>query len=168
MDWPKKSRPVSVIQSVRRVFLPLAVRRSSSRSLAYFVPGLIASLIHIVRLGGAGYFEFETAAKPRVEMVEVLVSWFTTGLLLAFFAFLLKIGDAFSRGSFLVFWALAPIGLLGSRRIAKSVIGRAAAQGAIGRYPARLSQRDRCLAAPRSIGVLWRQRIQPIYAEYRG
>ena len=99
----------------------------------YFALGLIASLIYIVRLGGTGYYEFETAAKPSVEIVEVLVSWFTTGLLLAFFAFLLKIGDAFSRGSFLVFWALAPIGLLGSRRIAKSVIRRAAAQGTIGR-----------------------------------
>ena len=100
---------------------------------AYFALGLIASLVHVVRLGGSGYYEFENAAKPTSEMVEVLVSWFTTGLLLAFFAFLLKIGDAFSRGSFLVFWALTPIGLLGSRRIVKSVIRRAVAQGTIGR-----------------------------------
>ena len=100
---------------------------------AYFALGLIASLIHIARLGGSGYYEFEATAKPGVELVEVMVSWFTTGLLLAFFAFLLKIGDAFSRGSFLVFWGLAPIGLLGARRIAKSVVRRAAAQGRIGR-----------------------------------
>jgi Undecaprenyl-phosphate glucose phosphotransferase len=100
---------------------------------AYFALGLIASLIHIVRLGGTGYYELEAAAKRPVEMVEVLISWFTTGLLLAFFAFLLKIGDAFSRGSFLMFWGLTPFGLLGSRRIAKSVIRRAVAQGTIGR-----------------------------------
>ena len=99
----------------------------------YFALGLIASLVHIVRLGGSGYYEFENAAKPTSEMVEVMVSWFTTGLLLAFFAFLLKIGDAFSRGSFLFFGALTPIGLLGSRRILKSAIRRAAAQGTIGR-----------------------------------
>jgi Undecaprenyl-phosphate glucose phosphotransferase len=100
---------------------------------AYFAVGLIASLAQIVRLSGTGYYEFESAAKPTVEIVEVLVSWFTTGLMLAFFAFLLKIGDAFSRGSFLIFWAIAPIGLLAARRTAKFVIGRAAAQGAIGR-----------------------------------
>lgn len=100
---------------------------------AYFALGLIASLIHIVRLAGRGYYELEAAAKPTVEAVEVLISWFTTGLMLAFFAFLLKIGDAFSRGSFLIFWGVAPFGLLGSRRIAKSLIRRAVAQGTIGR-----------------------------------
>src|ERR1700680_277362 len=55
---------------------------------AYFALGLIASFIHIVRLAGQGYYDFENAAKPTVEIVEVLISWFTTGLLLAFFAFL--------------------------------------------------------------------------------
>jgi Undecaprenyl-phosphate glucose phosphotransferase len=100
---------------------------------AYFALGLIASLVHIVRLSGTGYYEFESAAKPAVEMVEVLVSWFTTGLMLAFFAFLLKIGDTFSRGSFLVFWAAAPIGLLAARKTAKFVVGRAAVKGTIGR-----------------------------------
>jgi undecaprenyl-phosphate galactose phosphotransferase/putative colanic acid biosynthesis UDP-glucose lipid carrier transferase len=100
---------------------------------AYFALGLIASLIHIVRLGGTGYYELEAAAKPTVELVEVLGSWFTTGLLLAFFAFLLKIGDAFSRGSFLVFWAITPIGLLIWRRLAKSLIRRAVSHGTIGR-----------------------------------
>jgi Undecaprenyl-phosphate glucose phosphotransferase len=100
---------------------------------AYFALGLIASLVHIVRLSRTGYYEFEGAAKPGVEIVEVLVSWFTTGLMLAFFAFLLKIGDAFSRGSFLIFWAVAPIGLLATRKAAKFVVGKAATQGAIGR-----------------------------------
>jgi undecaprenyl-phosphate glucose phosphotransferase len=100
---------------------------------AYFALGLIASFIHIVRLGGRGYYDFESAAKPTVEIVEVLVSWFTTGLMLAFFAFLLKIGQSFSRGSFLVFLAGAPAGLLAERKIAKFLIARAAARGVIGR-----------------------------------
>jgi Undecaprenyl-phosphate glucose phosphotransferase len=100
---------------------------------AYFALGLIASFIHIVRLGGRGYYDFESAAKPTVEIVEVLVSWFTTGLMLAFFAFLLKIGQSFSRGSFLVFLASAPAGLLAGRKVAKFLIARAAARGAIGR-----------------------------------
>ena len=100
---------------------------------AYFALGLIASFIHIVRLGGRGYYDFESAAKPTVEIVEVLISWFTTGLMLAFFAFLLKIGESFSRGSFLVFLASAPIALLAERKTAKFLIARAAAHGAIGR-----------------------------------
>jgi undecaprenyl-phosphate galactose phosphotransferase/putative colanic acid biosynthesis UDP-glucose lipid carrier transferase len=100
---------------------------------AYFALGLVASLTHIVRLGGRGYYDFESAAKPTVEIVEVLISWFTTGLMLAFFAFLFKIGESFSRGSFLVFWAVAPIGLLAVRKFAKFVVGIAVARGAIGR-----------------------------------
>src|SRR5664280_1866497 len=35
---------------------------------AYFALGLIASFIHIVRLGGRGYYDFESAAKPTVEI----------------------------------------------------------------------------------------------------
>jgi Undecaprenyl-phosphate glucose phosphotransferase len=100
---------------------------------AYFALGLIASLTHIVTLGGRAYYDFESAAKPTVEIVEVLISWFTTGLMLAFFAFLFKIGEAFSRGSFLVFWAVTPIGLLAVRKMAKFVIRIAVARGAIGR-----------------------------------
>ena len=100
---------------------------------AYFALGLIASFIHVVKLSGRGYFDFESAAKPTVEIVEVLVSWFTTGLMLAFFAFLLKIGESFSRGSFLVFLASAPIGLLAVRKFAKVLIASGTARGAIGR-----------------------------------
>ena len=100
---------------------------------AYFALGLIASFVHIVRLGGRGYYDFESAAKPAVEIVEVLVSWATTGLMLAFLAFLLKIGQSFSRGAFLVFLASGPVLLLAERKIAKFLIARAVARGAIGR-----------------------------------
>jgi Undecaprenyl-phosphate glucose phosphotransferase len=100
---------------------------------AYFALGLIASFIHIVRLGGRGYYDFESAAKPTVEIAEVLVSWFTTGLMLAFFAFLMKVGESFSRGSFLIFLVCAPAGLLALRRTAKVLVARAAARGSIGR-----------------------------------
>jgi undecaprenyl-phosphate galactose phosphotransferase/putative colanic acid biosynthesis UDP-glucose lipid carrier transferase len=100
---------------------------------AYFALGLVASFIHIIRLGGRGYYDFENAAKPTVEIVEVLISWFSTALMLAFFAFLLKIGESFSRGSFLVFLTIAPVGLLAGRKIAKLLIVRGVARGAIGR-----------------------------------
>jgi Undecaprenyl-phosphate glucose phosphotransferase len=100
---------------------------------AYFALGLIASFIHIARQGGRGYYDFDRVAKPGVEIVEVLICWFTTAFLLAFFAFLFKIGISFSRGSFLVFMIVAPIGLLAGRKLEKRLLQAAIAHGAIGR-----------------------------------
>jgi Undecaprenyl-phosphate glucose phosphotransferase len=99
----------------------------------YFTVGLLASFIHIVRMSGGGYYDFPDCAKPHVEIGEVLICWFTTGLLLAFFAFLLKMGVDYSRGAFVVFYFVAPAGLLGIRKIAKVVIPGAVSRGAIGR-----------------------------------
>lgn len=101
--------------------------------LTYFAVGLIASFVHIVRLSGRGYYEFEVASKPGVEMADILLSWITTVMLLAFFAFVLKIGVSFSRGSFLIFMAATPLFLLGGRKIAKHVLARATANGSVGR-----------------------------------
>src|ERR1700758_3497412 len=42
---------------------------------AYFALGLFASFIHVARLSGQGYYEFESAAKPTVEIAEVAVAW---------------------------------------------------------------------------------------------
>src|SRR4029077_14439671 len=84
---------------------------------AYFAVGLFASFIHIARLSGRGFYEFENAAKPNVEVVEIALSWLTTALVLAFFAFLFKAGDVFSRGSFLIFLVVAPVALLGERKL---------------------------------------------------
>jgi Undecaprenyl-phosphate glucose phosphotransferase len=100
---------------------------------AYFAVGLFASFIHIAQLSGRGFYEFENAAKPNVEIVEITLSWLTTALLLAFFAFLFKAGDAFSRGSFLIFLVAAPVALLGERKLVKFLLTRASARGAVGR-----------------------------------
>jgi Undecaprenyl-phosphate glucose phosphotransferase len=100
---------------------------------AYFALGLIASFIHIGRQGGRSYYDFERLSKPGVEITELLICWFSTAVLLAFFAFLFKVGLSFSRGSFLTFIAVAPIGLLAGRKLEKSVVQRAVARGAIGR-----------------------------------
>ena len=101
--------------------------------LPHCAVGLLASFIHILRISGGGYYDFQYASKPRVEAVDILVSWATTGLLLAFFAFLLKIGVAYSRGAFVIFFFLTPVGLLGVRKISKLALGRAVALGMIGR-----------------------------------
>ena len=84
--------------------------------LPHCAVGLLASFIYILRMSGSGYYDFPDSAKPRVEISEILVCWFTTGLLLAFFAFLLKIGVAYSRGAFVMFYFVAPVGLLAVER----------------------------------------------------
>lgn len=102
----------------------------------YCAVGLLASFIHILRMSGGGYYDFPDSVKPHVEIGEILVCWFTTGLLLAFFAFLLKIGVAYSRGAFAVFYFLAPVGLLGVRKLSKILLANAVADGTIGRRDA--------------------------------
>ena len=101
--------------------------------LPYCAVGLLASFIHILRMSGSGYYDFPDSAKPRVEIGEILVCWFTTGLLLAFFAFLLKIGVDYSRGAFVVFYFVAPVGLLAVRKAAKLALAAAVSRGVIGR-----------------------------------
>jgi hypothetical protein len=44
--------------------------------------GSLASFIYISRMSGSGYYELQEGAKPRLELREILVCWFTTGLLL--------------------------------------------------------------------------------------
>jgi hypothetical protein len=47
--------------------------------LPYCAVGLLASFIHILRMSGSGYYDFPDSAKPRVEIGEILICWFTTG-----------------------------------------------------------------------------------------
>jgi undecaprenyl-phosphate galactose phosphotransferase/putative colanic acid biosynthesis UDP-glucose lipid carrier transferase len=101
--------------------------------LPHCAVGLLASFIHVLRMSGSNYYDFPDSAKPRVEIGEILVCWFTTGLLLAFFAFLLKIGVAYSRGAFVVFYFLTPVGLLALRKFTKTSLAAAVSRGAIGR-----------------------------------
>src|SRR6516162_4924473 len=68
----------------------------------------LASFIYISRMKGSGYYELQESAKPGVELREILVCWFTTGLLLALIAFLLKVSAAYSRGAFIMFFSLVP------------------------------------------------------------
>jgi undecaprenyl-phosphate galactose phosphotransferase/putative colanic acid biosynthesis UDP-glucose lipid carrier transferase len=115
------------------LFYHWATRTQLPDLAAYVALGLIASFVHILRLGGRGYYDFEQAAKAGVEIGEVVLCWVSTALLLAFFAFLLKVGDAFSRGSFLIFMVIAPVGLLVGRKIEKRFLRSAAARGSIGK-----------------------------------
>jgi Undecaprenyl-phosphate glucose phosphotransferase len=97
------------------------------------VVGSLASLIYILRMNGSGHYELQESAKPRVELREILMCWFTTGLLLTLIAFLLKISAAYSRGAFIMFYILVPIALLAARKATKAALAQAIAQGTIGR-----------------------------------
>jgi Undecaprenyl-phosphate glucose phosphotransferase len=101
--------------------------------LPHCAVGLLAGLIHILRMKGSGYYDFPDSARPRVEIIEILVCWFTTGLLLAFIAFLLKISVDFSRGAFVTFYFLTAFGLLGLRRFSKIALAGAISREVIGR-----------------------------------
>ncbi len=111
----------------------LSVGHPMPNVIPYCAVGLFASFIYILRMSGGGYYDFPDSAKPRVEIGEILVCWLTTGLLLAFFAFLLKIGVEYSRGAFAAFFFLAPVGLLGVRKLTKSFLAAAVAKGTVGR-----------------------------------
>jgi Undecaprenyl-phosphate glucose phosphotransferase len=111
----------------------LAIGNPVPNLLPHCAVGLLASFIHILRMSGTGYYEFPDSAKPRVEIGQILVCWFTTGLLLAFFAFLLKIGVAYSRGAFVLFYFIAPVGLLAARKLTKVALASAVSRGAVGR-----------------------------------
>ena len=95
--------------------------------------GSLASVIYILRMNGNGYYSLQESTKPQLEIREILVCWFTTGLLLVLIAFLLKISAAYSRGALVTFYVLAPVALLGLRKATKLALIRAVAQGAIGR-----------------------------------
>lgn len=98
-----------------------------------FAVGLLASIFYILRMSRSGFYDFAEVATERVELSEILLHWFTTGLLLALIAFLLKVGGTHSRGALVVFYIVCPIGLLGMRKLAKSVLAKAVSRGAIGR-----------------------------------
>jgi Undecaprenyl-phosphate glucose phosphotransferase len=111
----------------------LALGNGMPNILPHAAVGLLASFIYILRMSGSGHYDFPGCAKPQVEIANILVYWFTTGLLLAFFAFLLKIGVAYSRGAFVLFYFFAPMGLLSVRKATKVALASAMSRGSLGR-----------------------------------
>ena len=102
----------------------------------YFGVGLLASLIHVWQMHGKGFYFFPVTSKPGVEIDEIMISWCVAGLSLTLFAFLFKVGVDYSRGAFLTFCVVAPLGLLVIRKITKIALFEAVARGVIGRRDA--------------------------------
>ncbi|WP_426413262.1 undecaprenyl-phosphate glucose phosphotransferase [Bradyrhizobium ganzhouense] len=101
--------------------------------LPYCAVGLMASFIYILRMSGTGHYELSQSVKPGVELSNILVCWITTGLLLAFFGFLLKVSIDFSRGAFVLFVFVTPIGLLAVRKTSKTILLSALTSHLLGR-----------------------------------
>ena len=95
--------------------------------------GSLAAIIYVLRMNSSGYYGLQESAKPKLEYREILVCWFTTGLLLALIAFLLKISATYSRGAFISFYLIAPAALLAARKVSKIALAQAVGRGAIGR-----------------------------------
>ena len=100
--------------------------------MPYFAVGLLASVIHVLQMNGKRYYHFPDSARPGVEISDVALSWCTTALLLALLAFLFKVGVDYSRGSFLTFCIVTPLGLLSIRKMTKIALADAVSRGAIG------------------------------------
>ena len=98
--------------------------------------GILASIFYVLLMSRGGMYEVSEAATAAVEVRDILIYWFTSGLLLASVAFLLKVGGTFSRLSSVIFFVIAPIALLGVRKLSKIVLGEAISTGFIGRRDA--------------------------------
>jgi Undecaprenyl-phosphate glucose phosphotransferase len=124
---------ISITSVLGGIAYQVALGNEIPNILPHAAVGLLASFIYILRMSGSGHYDFPECAKPQVETANILVYWFTTGLLLAFFAFLLKIGVAYSRGAFVLFYFFAPVGLLGVRKATKIALASAMSRGSLGR-----------------------------------
>ena len=95
--------------------------------------GLVAAFFYVLRMNRSAFYDFLETATPRVEIQQIVVRWLTTGLLLALVAFLLKAGEAFSRGTFITFCVLTPVVLVGLRKFSKIVLAEAISKEIVGR-----------------------------------
>jgi undecaprenyl-phosphate galactose phosphotransferase/putative colanic acid biosynthesis UDP-glucose lipid carrier transferase len=98
--------------------------------------GLLASFFYTLQVSRSGFYDFPWSGAPKVETREILIFWTKTVLLLALMAFLFKVGGQYSRGSLIIFYFVAPIGLLSARKLTKIAFAEALSRGVIGRRDA--------------------------------
>ncbi|WP_239621703.1 undecaprenyl-phosphate glucose phosphotransferase [Bradyrhizobium sp. I71] len=91
--------------------------------------GLIAALLYVLIGQSSGFYDLRAAFSKRKDAGRIFAQWSLVSLLLALFAFLMKSGALFSRGSIICFGLLALFLLLLSRRIAKRLVASAVTEG---------------------------------------
>jgi Undecaprenyl-phosphate glucose phosphotransferase len=108
-----------------------------------FGAGVIAALLYVLIGQTSGFYDFRTVFSKRWDFGRIFAYWSLVSLLLAFFAFLMKIGPVFSRGSIVCFGLLALACLLGCRGLSKRLVASAVADGQVqGRRAILLGTRD--------------------------
>ena len=109
--------------------------------------GVIAALLYVLIGQASGFYDFRAVFSRRWDFARIFAYWSLVALLLALFAFLMKIGSQFSRGSIVCFGSLALVLLMGSRRFAKRLVAAAVAEGQVqGRRAILLGTRDELAA----------------------
>jgi len=109
--------------------------------------GVIAALLYVLIGQASGFYDFRAVSSRRWDFGRIFAYWSLVGLLLTLFAFLMKIGAEFSRGSIICFGSLALLLLLGCRRYAKRMVASAVADGRVqGRRAVLLGTRDELAA----------------------
>jgi undecaprenyl-phosphate galactose phosphotransferase/putative colanic acid biosynthesis UDP-glucose lipid carrier transferase len=76
-------------------------------------------------------YRFEVAINPGREIQRILTVWGAVTLLLALMAFLLKVGESYSRGNLICFAIFAPVFLLICRRLIGRSFSEAISHGRI-------------------------------------
>lgn len=93
--------------------------------------GLIAALLYVLIGQSSGFYDLRTAFSKRKDAGRIVAQWSLVSLLLTLFAFLMKSGAFFSRGSIICFGLLALFLLLLSRRISKRLVASAVTEGQV-------------------------------------
>jgi Undecaprenyl-phosphate glucose phosphotransferase len=109
--------------------------------------GVTAAVLYLLIGRSLGFYQAADIFSLRRNTSRVFSQWFSTSLTLALLAFLLRIGDQFSRGSIICFALLALVSLLASRRLMKMALAWAVRQGRVqGRRVVLLGLRDELAA----------------------
>ncbi len=111
----------------------LAAGYPTTDILPYCAVGLLASFIHILRMSGSGYYDFADSAKPRCRNrtnPDLLVY---DRLAACIFCFSSENRDRLFARRICDFYFLAPVGLLGARKITKTALVSAVSRGTVGR-----------------------------------
>ncbi|MCK1404950.1 undecaprenyl-phosphate glucose phosphotransferase [Bradyrhizobium sp. 76] len=93
--------------------------------------GLAAATLYILIGRSSGFYQVDALFSPRRNTRDIVWYWFLTSLLLAFLAFLFRIGVEFSRGSIMCFSILALPLLFASRDLMKMALASAVRHGRV-------------------------------------
>ncbi len=114
---------------------------------AFAFAGNVAAVLYLWMAHAAGFYRVTTIFSSQTIYRKIVSRWIFVGLLLALLAFLLKVGEIFSRGSIVSFLLLALVLLLTWRWLAGRIFNSALADGLVeGRRVVLVGSRDELTA----------------------